>query len=47
MNIDDIPRRRFDALIIGAVGARGARAEMRQALLDMGKEEGTDFLFAA
>lgn len=36
-----------DALIIGAVGARGARAEMRQALLDMGKEEGTDFLFAA
>lgn len=34
-------------LIIGAVGARGARAEMRQALLDMGKEEGTDFLFAA
>lgn len=36
-----------NALIIGAVGARGARAEMRQALLDMGKEEGTDFLFAA
>lgn len=35
------------ALIIGAVGARGARAEMRRALLDMGKEEGTDFLFAA
>ena len=34
-------------LIIGAVGARGARAEMRQALLDMGKEEGIDFLFAA
>jgi len=34
-------------LIIGAVGARGARTEMRQALLDMGKEEGTDFLFAA
>lgn len=36
-----------NALIIGAVGARGARAEMRQALLDMGKEEGIDFLFAA
>lgn len=35
------------ALIIGAVGARGARAEIRQALIDMGKEEGTDFLFAA
>lgn len=35
------------ALIIGAVGARGARAEMRQALLDMGKKEGRDFLFAA
>jgi glycosyltransferase involved in cell wall biosynthesis len=35
------------ALIIGAVGARGARAEIRQALLDMGKEEGIDFLFAA
>ena len=35
------------SLIIGAVGARGARAEIRQALLDMGKEEGNDFLFAA
>ena len=35
------------ALIIGAVGARGARKKMREALLDMGKEEGTDFLFAA
>lgn len=35
------------ALIIGAVGARGARAEIRQALLNMGKEEGSDFLFAA
>ena len=35
------------ALIIGAVGARGARAKIRQALLEMGKEEGTDFLFAA
>ena len=35
------------ALIIGAVGARGARAKIRQALLDMGKEEGADFLFAA
>ena len=35
------------ALIIGAVGARGARAKIRQALLDMGKKEGTDFLFAA
>lgn len=34
-------------LIIGAVGARGAREEMRQALFDMGKEEGIDFLFAA
>ena len=36
-----------NALIIGAVGARGARAEIRQALLNMGKEEGSDFLFAA
>jgi glycosyltransferase involved in cell wall biosynthesis len=35
------------ALIIGAVGARGAREEIRQALLGMGKEEGADFLFAA
>ena len=35
------------ALIIGAVGARGAREEMRKALLDMGKREGRDFLFAA
>ena len=34
-------------LIIGAAGARGARAKIRQALLDMGKEEGADFLFAA
>lgn len=34
-------------LIIGAVGARGARDKIRQALLDIGKEEGTDFLFAA
>lgn len=34
-------------LIIGAVGARGARDKMRQALIDIGKEEGTDFLFAA
>jgi len=32
---------------VGAVGARGARAKIRQALLDMGKEEGADFLFAA
>ena len=36
-----------NALIIGAVGARGARAEIRKALLDMGKQEGCDFLFAA
>lgn len=36
-----------NALIIGAVGSRGARTEIRQALLDMGKEEGSDFLFAA
>lgn len=36
-----------DALIIGAVGARGARIKIRKALLDMGKEEGRDFLFAA
>lgn len=36
-----------NALIIGAVGSRGARAEIRQALLNMGKEEGSDFLFAA
>lgn len=36
-----------NALIIGAVGSRGARAEIRQALLNMGKNEGCDFLFAA
>lgn len=36
-----------DALIVGAVGARGARKKMRQALVEMGKEEGMDFLFAA
>lgn len=35
------------ALIIGAVGARGARDKIRKALLDMGKEEGADFLFVA
>ena len=35
------------ALIIGAVGARGAREEIRKALIEMGKEEGRDFLFAA
>lgn len=39
--------RQNSVLIIGAVGARGARDKMRQALLKMGKEEGTDFLFAA
>lgn len=36
-----------NALIIGAVGARGARVKIRQALLEIGKEEGCDFLFAA
>lgn len=36
-----------NVLIIGAVGARGARENIRQALLDMGKLEGSDFLFAA
>jgi len=36
-----------NALIIGAVGARGAREEIRQTLLEMGKAEGSDFLFAA
>ena len=36
-----------NALIIGAVGARGARVKIRQALLNMGKKEGSDFLFAA
>ena len=39
--------RNNDALIIGAVGARGAREKIRAALLEMGKEEGSDFLFAA
>ena len=38
---------RNSALIIGAVGARGARAKIREALINMGKEEGMDFLFAA
>ena len=36
-----------DALIIGAVGSRGAREEIRQVLTGMGKQEGRDFLFAA
>lgn len=36
-----------DVLIIAAVGSRGARENIRQALLDMGKREGHDFLFAA
>ena len=46
--INQYTNNRDDALlIIGAVGARGARSEMRQALLEMGKEEGIDFLFAA
>ena len=36
-----------EAFIIGAVGTRGARDEMRKALVAMGKEEGRDFLFAA
>lgn len=35
-----------NALIIGAVGARGARVKIRKALLEMGKIEGSDFLFA-
>lgn len=43
----DVLNQYTDALIIGAVGARGARQEMRQALLQMGKREGRDFLFAA
>ena len=45
--ISEYTREHHDSLIIGAVGARGAREEMRRALLDMGKEEGIDFLFAA
>jgi len=36
-----------DELIVAAVGARGARQEIREALLAMGKREGRDFLFAA
>ena len=36
-----------DVLIIAAVGSRGAREKIRQALLEMGKREGHDFLFAA
>lgn len=42
-----IEEQEIAALIIGAVGARGAREKIREALLEMGKEEGTDFLFAA
>jgi len=36
-----------DAIIISAVGARGARIKIREALIDMDKREGRDFLFAA
>ena len=36
-----------NVLIISAVGSRGARREIRQALINMGKKEGMDFLFAA
>ena len=36
-----------DALILGAVGARGAREKIREALRAMGKIEGPDFLFVA
>lgn len=43
----DVLNQYTDALIIGAVGSRGAREEMRKALLEMGKHEGRDFLFAA
>ena len=42
-----IEEQQVAALIIGAVGARGAREKIRQALFEMGKEEGADFLFAA
>ncbi len=34
-------------LILGAVGARGARASIRGALAGLGKREGTDFLMTA
>lgn len=34
-------------LILGAVGARGARASIRSALAGLGKREGTDFLMTA
>ena len=43
----DMAKQYTDTMIIGAVGSRGARQAMRQALLAMGKLEGTDFLFAA
>ena len=43
----DAANRFPEALIIGAVGSRGAREKMRQALCNMGKREGIDFLFAA
>ncbi len=36
-----------DELILGAVGARGARADIRAALQAMDKQEGPDFLFTA
>ena len=36
-----------DAVILGAVGSRGARQEIRTHLLAMGKQEGADFWFAA
>lgn len=45
--ISEYTRKHPETLIVGAVGARGAREKMRKALLDMGKEEGIDFLFAA
>ena len=36
-----------DAVILGAVGARGARAKIRCALQAMGKREGADYWFTA
>lgn len=43
----DVASQSTDALIISAVGSRGARKEIREVLINMGKKEGRDFLFAA
>lgn len=46
ISIDDMVRQRGNALVIGAVGARGAGERLRESLLQAGLKEETDFLLA-